>query len=238
MQIEVLNISSEVLHRLVLVYVLLPNQIVPTTKTVYLLHGAMEDPKTIIKQSTLLQSIDKYQTAFILPSLANSFYLEAAHKFLTTELIATIQERYQLSMQKESTVIGGYSMGGYGAFYNALKRPDCYAYVFSLSGALDISFAVLFVRHLVKELPPYLNKPKDELWADYGLKNLLHQPLNQQYYVSCGEDDFLSDINRSWIKELEQKQMDYSYFEKEGAHDWTYWRKELECVLKWLELRG
>ena len=55
--------------------------------TIYLLHGAMEEPSVLLSKSTLSELADHYQTAVILPAMGNGFYVDAAHEFLCNELV-------------------------------------------------------------------------------------------------------------------------------------------------------
>src|SRR5207244_34857 len=57
-------------------------------------------------------------------------------EFLTGDLIAEVEKRYRVLAGKQARAITGISMGGYGAFKLALKHPDLYGAVSSLSGAL------------------------------------------------------------------------------------------------------
>lgn len=231
------NVPSASLKADISVYVLLPDCITADMDTIYLLHGAMEEPSVLLSKSTLSELADHYQTAVILPAMGNGFYVDAAHEFLCNELVKYIQKEFALSLNREHTLIGGNSMGGYGALYNGMKRPDIFGAVFSLSGALDLSYGITFVRYLDAKLPDYLNKPKAQLISEYDLVPLLSNQSKQQYYLSCGKDDFLIDINRKFVSILNQNNIAYTYVEEAGNHDWDYWRKALVNVFEWNRLR-
>ena len=57
-------------------------------------------------------------------------------EFLTRDLIDEVERRYRVRAEKSARGITGISMGGYGSFKIALKHPDIYGAVSSLSGAL------------------------------------------------------------------------------------------------------
>ncbi len=59
--------------------------------------------------------------------------------FFTEELPVFIQSVFPVTKDREKTYIAGFSMGGYGAWYLGLSRPDLYAKAASMSGALDIA---------------------------------------------------------------------------------------------------
>ena len=58
--------------------------------------------------------------------------------FHITELIPWIDANLRTNAKKEGRAIAGLSMGGYGAFHYAFRRPDLFTYVGSFSGALDL----------------------------------------------------------------------------------------------------
>jgi len=55
--------------------------------------------------------------------------------FVTQDLVEYIDNNYRTSPYKESRGIAGYSMGGYGAMTLAMKHPEIYSAVYSLSAA-------------------------------------------------------------------------------------------------------
>ena len=58
--------------------------------------------------------------------------------FFTRELPAYICSLFPVSPRREDTFIGGFSMGGYGAWHLGLLAPEVYSKAGSMSGALDL----------------------------------------------------------------------------------------------------
>lgn len=198
----------------------------------YLLHGAFEDGLTIVHNSNISTLVDKYNIAVILPYLGNSFYINNAHDFIVNELMPYSCKYFSLSSKRENTYISGISMGGYGAFYNGLRRPDLFSKIISISGALDISFAATFVKNCGGAVPECLNK-KDEK-RKYELENYIKEGLEQKYYLSCGKQDVLTFVNEKFVKLLSDRGIPCVYEEREGNHDWKFWSEELERAFEWL----
>jgi S-formylglutathione hydrolase FrmB len=53
-------------------------------------------------------------------------------------------------------------------------------------------------------------------------------------YFSCGTEDFLYDINQGVKKQLEEIGAEFLYEEGPGEHNWEYWDKGIQSVLKWI----
>ena len=144
---------SAVLRRNTAITVILPTPeqenepIAKDMKVLYLLHGMYGDESSWIRYS----NVERYakdlggNMAIVMPGVGNSFYQDMVHgerfyTYMTEELPKFIQGLFPVSKKREDTYIAGLSMGGYGAFFLALSRPDLYSAAASFSGAVDIAF--------------------------------------------------------------------------------------------------
>lgn len=112
-------------------------------KTVFLLHGAGGDRTTWLLKTRISDYASQRNLAVIMPSGNNSFYVNNVNgknyeDFISEELPALTKTWFSLSDRKEDRLIAGMSMGGYGAFVNAMHHPDVFGYAASFSGVLDI----------------------------------------------------------------------------------------------------
>jgi S-formylglutathione hydrolase FrmB len=133
-------------------------------------------------------------------------------------------------------------MGGYGAFKLALRKPDQYAAAASLSGALDM------VAHLDNmNSSPLWRAEMERIFGPKiaGSENDLLQLLNENQassgprpllYQCCGTEDFLYEQNQSFREACSQTDLQLTYEEEPGEHEWGYWDKKIQNVLKWLPL--
>ncbi len=55
-----------------------------------------------------------------------------------------------------------------------------------------------------------------------------------RWYISCGDDDFLSVTNCLLHNTLLQHQVGHEFRMKDGSHSWTYWRMELPEVMRFV----
>lgn len=212
-------------------------------KTVYLLHGAYGDCFSWIRFSSIERVLQAHRLIGVFASAENSFYHDMAHgskyfTYMTEELPAYITRIFPASGKREDTFIAGLSMGGYGAWYLALSRPDLYAKTASMSGALDL----LSLHQSSSANNPFVwsdifgseDMPKDSdlfyLYEKDQKKGIL-----PKLYQSCGTADFLYQMNQDVHQRLSGTGADITYHEEEGAgHDWDYWDHEIRRVIEWL----
>lgn len=254
---------SDTLGLSVSAYVLLPQKSVDETdaagsgnagkcQTLYLLHGLSDDHTIWLRRTSIERYAAAKNLAVVMPAGERSFYQDLARgprywKFISEELIAISRQFFPLSAAPADTFAAGLSMGGYGALRLGFAKPDQFAAVASLSGALDIvrcaqeSGNTNSLFHPEECAGIFGTKPKLEK-SDSDLFYLsekiaaTHQP-RPMVYVACGTEDSLLEDNRRFHRHLDQLQFKHTYIEEVGAHDWDYWDMQIQRVLAWLPLR-
>ncbi|HEX2927716.1 MAG TPA: alpha/beta hydrolase-fold protein [Ruminiclostridium sp.] len=222
-----------------------------TMKTLYLLHGYSGTNKDWLLGSSVAEMALKYNLAIVMPAGGNSFYLDgkgtgkAYSQYVGKELVDYTRSVFGLSDKKEDTFIGGYSMGGFGAIHTGLAFPETFSKVIALSSALIV--------HGIK------NKKEDfkNAIADYfyytsvfgdldKLDTSLNNPEYQIHkmkeegkaippiYMACGTEDFLINENRAFHQFLTEENVDVTYVESQGVHNWTFWNEYLEPAIQWM----
>lgn len=216
----------------------------------YLLHGAYGDAFSWIRYSNIDRYAQDRGIVVVMASAENSFYQDlkygrAYYTFFTEELPTFIQNIFPVSKDRDKTYIAGFSMGGYGAWYLGLSRPDLYSKAASMSGAIDI--AALGSDKSNSDIFSWENSFHEVLNADgsLGLAGSKYDPFalydkavaNGQVpklYMACGKDDFLYQSNLHVKRVMEDKGADFIYEEGEGAHDWNFWDEYIQHILDWL----
>ncbi len=210
----------------------------------FLLHGMSDNHTIWLRRTSIERYVAPLGLAVVMPAVHRSFYTDQAHgykywTFISEELPAIARTFFPLSDRREDTFVAGLSMGGYGAFKLALRRPDMFAAAASLSGALDIA------GRASAPSPEYQDTFGGDLSAVQGGENdLLHlakelaasdgpRPL---LYQSCGTEDFLYGENQSFRRSAEALGLPLTYEEGPGAHEWGYWDAQIQRVLDWLPL--
>lgn len=220
-------------------------------RTVYLLHGIMGNHADWCTNSKLVQLAEKYNLAIIMPSGDNSFYVDQEAlgnnygDYIGRELIEETRKLFPLSDRREDTFIGGFSMGGYGAFRNGLKYNDTFGAILAFSSALIIDAAVTSNEEAVWQFQrrSYYNAVFGNLDALKGsdkdiealAKKIKEEASNMPHiYFSCGTEDFLLDNNRKLRDFFLSEGIEHTYEESSGGHDWTFWAEYIEKSLEWL----
>jgi putative tributyrin esterase len=223
----------------------------------YLLHGAYGDAFSWIRYSNIDRYAQDKGIVVVMASAENSFYQNLKggrryYDFFTKELPAFIQNVFPVSKDREKTFVAGFSMGGYGAWYLALKRPDLFSKAASMSGALDIVNLYEASDHSVEKTDNahpfqfensfYEAKGEDGqlhlAGSEYDLFHLYDEDVKKgqvpKLYQAVGTEDFLYQSNRQVKAVMDQKGADLTYEEGPGAHDWDFWDTYVKHILDWL----
>jgi S-formylglutathione hydrolase FrmB len=221
-------------------------------KTLYLLHGFMGshvDWHQNVNLSELAQSLN---LAIVMPAGENTFYvdLEPAtmrySKFIGEDLVDFTRKVFPLSPKREDTLIGGLSMGGFGALYNGLKHYKTFGHVIALSSAIVTYEA----KYSTQDANPMgLNRSYfstifgnlDELeQSDKNLDVLAERTFNSakadgtplDVYFACGENDSLVMPNRQLHRCMKKLGFEHTYEEGPGTHEWAFWDTYLKRGLE------
>lgn len=213
----------------------------------YLLHGAYGDASSWTRFSCIERYAQKNRCVVVMASAENSFYQNmfrggAYYTFFTEELPAYITSIFPVSKKREDTYIAGLSMGGYGAWFLGLSRPDLYSKAASMSGALDITDTVERVDGAPSNSPfhwenifehPHCLKdgPADLIWLYKQCREAGNAP---KLYQACGTEDFLYSMNLSVKEQMEQLNADLVYEEGPGGHTWDFWDQYIQRIFQWI----
>ena len=157
----------------------------------------------------------QYNLNIFMPTTGNSFYLDQGYKgrnyceFIAEELPEYIQKTFGIKMERENTMIGGLSMGGYGSLHTALTYPDKFSACIALSSALvvrdvakkpDSEVGSVLPKEFRKEL---FGSPSKLIKSDMN-PEVLYKKIKKQgkkapfIYLAIGVDDNLLESNRTF----------------------------------------
>lgn len=211
----------------------------------YLLHGLSDDATAWTRYTSIERYVEPLGLAVVMPQVARSFYLDQAHggrywEHLSREVPQVVQSFFRLSDRREDTFVAGLSMGGYGAVRWALHQPARFAAAASLSGALDLA-----TRQATGALRPDLADAviagRPVAGSDDDLLAVLERRAGAAadlpaLYVACGKDDDLVGESRSFLAAADRLGVPVTRDLGPGAHDWSYWDRQVQRVLQWLPL--
>ena len=209
-------------------------------KTLLLLHGYSGVDTDWLYKGVAHDLSLKYNLVIIMPTVANNFYIDRGYdgdqygEFTGEELPAYVEKVFGVSKKKEDWLIGGLSMGGYGAIHTALAYPDRFSACIALSSALN-------THQIAKIEPGFMDDTRSygyfrEVFGD--LKQLEasdHNPEVQirslkaqgkalpRLYMAIGTEDDLYACNQDFKHFLEQEGVDFIYEDGPGIHDWNFW---------------
>lgn len=224
-----------------------------TYKTLYLLHGMFGNYSDWVNGTRIQSWAEEKNLAVIMPSGDNSFYVDQEKngnmygEFIGKELVQITRNLFPLSDKREDTFIAGLSMGGYGAVRNGLKYHQTFSYIAGLSSALSLDNAVnskensalpFHRRSFYESVFGNLNELRG---SDKDCKALITKLKKEhadipKIYLSCGTEDLLRTANRDYRDFLLKNNVDVTYEEGPGGHEWTFWDTYIRRVLNWLPL--
>lgn len=213
----------------------------------FLLHG-LSDDHTIWQRRT---SIERYaiekNVAVIMPAVDRSFYTDMSRgnrywTYISEEVPNIARFYFPVSPARKDNFVAGLSMGGYGAMKLGLTYPDRFAASASLSGAVDIAQIIKgngrAWRQEMHNIFGDLKKVEGGKNDLFALANLLavSKWRKMPLFVCCGTEDFLIGSNRKFRDHLKGCNLNLTYEESLGAHDWGYWDQMIQRVLEWLPI--
>ncbi|QVK17547.1 acetylesterase [Mycoplasmatota bacterium] len=220
-------------------------------KTLYLLHGVMGDYTNWITRTRVGQLAAQHGVAVIMPSGDNSFYVDQENStnnygdFIGRELVEETRKLFPLSTKREDTFIAGLSMGGYGAIRNGLKYQETFGSIAGLSSAIIMDQVVAstdenewifkkrsYYKTIFGDLSKLKGSDKD---LEALIKNIKEKnQIMPRIYLACGTEDYLIENNRNYRDFLIKENVEHTYVESSGIHDWKFWDEYIEKVLIWL----
>lgn len=211
-------------------------------KCLWFFHGVGDSAETVLLQTEIAAMADEHNLMIVLPSVENSFCLDlgAGMRFRTClldELIPYAESILPVPAGRENRLIGGISMGGYGACSLALERPEQFSKVFCLSGALELKAGARFARACGLPLPPPLSGD-GEFPEDWELESLLERakqggaPL-PEFYLVCSELDSVWKSNKRFAERAKNLGVPVLLHGGPGLHDWAFWREHLAPAVEW-----
>ncbi len=209
----------------------------------YVLHGANSSPVEIVERSDVVRLAGVERLIVVVPDGEYSYYTNAKHKSrsrwedaMVLDLPRDVEARFPVLRVREHTGIAGISMGGYGAAKLALKHPELYGCVATMSGALDIT-----------RLQPSLRRWGQtwRIWTIFGVRAsarrdedvfelLVHMrdPHGAKWFQSCGQDDSLHGVNERFVRQLREQGVDVEGITTPGGHDWQSWNAAMPDLFR------
>jgi enterochelin esterase-like enzyme len=213
----------------------------------YLLHGNNGDANDWLTQGHLQSAADALierkdipPVVIVMPQGGTDWYVDRKEKMETAffnDLLPEIEARYAVSTQRGGRMIGGVSMGGFGALRYALTQPELFC------GALVLSPAIYpnepprasAARHVgvfgERQFDPRiwhdLNYPAH--WDRY-----MSRPYRLPMFIAAGDDDLTIQADASTLyTHLRLAGNPAALRIIDGGHTWDVWSALLPAALKY-----
>jgi len=217
-------------------------------QVLYLLHGTYGDYSDWHR----LTSIEKYaqlsKLMVVMPSAQNSFYQDMHigpkyFTYLTEELPTYVKTLFPASDKREDTFIGGLSMGSFGAYNAAIRRPDLYSKAIGLSGGIGFKSMINTEDNDTWPWKAILPPPYDGINTGFDDEAVLKQQVAKgvklpKFYLAVGTEDFVYPLSQKTRQFMSDLYVDLTYQEGPGIHDWDFWDTYIQHAIKWLNLKG
>jgi len=160
-------------------------------------------------------------------------------QYMIYDLIQYIDDHFRTVRERHARAIAGYSMGGYGAFFLAMRHPTLFGAAASLSGALGTPTVMPYKDFERSQFPRILGPLHGEYVRQTDLLELsvklVDSVVKPALYFNCGEQDPLSPLNLAFRNHLESIGYPHEYESFPGEHNWSYWSGRLPEALRFVE---
>lgn len=214
-----------------------------------LLHGAYGNHTNLQERIDVPGMLDRLMSSGVLPEFIavfpdgfNSYYIDGPSLRMETaiirDLIPFLEKKYRVITAPKSRVIGGISMGGYGAVRLALKYPELFSSAVGISPAVwEVPAEGSAVRgswHLFgNDQTPFLQ----ENWDRYHPLRLLDGYAEKRSPVSFillgggADTDVPPEAVLGFAEKLSTRADVFTEIHPDGTHAWAYWKNAMERAL-------
>lgn len=238
-RVDTVQVYSQKMGRYVRTLVVVPEKVDKAgSAVVYLLHGYGGDERDWLGiKPELKDYADRDSLFFVCPDGENSWYWDSPlnpasqfETFVSRELVAYVDSCYPTKACRGQRAITGFSMGGHGALWVAIRHKEVFGAAGSTSGGVDI-------RPFPDEWE--MKKQIGERdsgrcnWDDYTVVNQLDSLKNGELQIifDCGYDDFFREVNDQLHRKLLERGVMHDYIVRPGGHTVPYWNNAIDYQL-------
>lgn len=194
----------------------------------YLLHGWGGNEEDWNRNTPIAQLADQYHVLVVCPDGENSWYLDSPvmtgskfETFVAKELVKYVDGKYSTIPSREGRGLCGFSMGGHGALYLAIRHLDTFGAAMPIAGGVD--FRPFPENWNLKDLLGTL-KDQPQRWDEHVVINQIKGLKDRELAISIdvGVGDFFLEVNRALHKQLIEQKIAHDYTERPGGHTWGY----------------
>ncbi len=238
-------IKSSEMGREIPARLILPDAYTETTDhfpVLYLLHGAGGAYASWDEATDVAALADQYGIIILCPDGGKtSWYFDSPldpgfqyETFVAKECVAYMDTTYRTKADRQYRALCGFSMGGHGALFLAIRHRDVFSVAVVLSGGVDIR---PFPDHweIRKRIGSIDTHPEN--WEKYTVINQAKTLQDGELAIAldCGTEDFFLEVNRALHAQLLKDGIAHEYTEQPGAHNWAYWRAAIKRQMPFID---
>lgn len=197
---------------------------------IYLLHGYGGDERSLVDEvgeplvvlliDGLINTGLLKEVIIVMPDAGNkyggSYYLNSEltgnyEDYIVEDLVNYIDGKYRTIRDRNGRVIGGASMGGYGSITLAMKHPEMFSAVASMSPPLGFDIiSELMIPEVIKENPDGMSDPSPDSEGQYtrylySLSAALSPNLNKPPFFmdlpfEYPSSEIIEPIRQRWLE--------------------------------------
>lgn len=220
--VSTVGVPSAAMNRNVTCSVMLPSSYATDSAAypvVYMLHGSGNDNTTYSSAAEIQQLVETYGFIAVCPKDGTDWWLDAPNDpliryetFISSELVAYVDQNYRTVADRARRMIAGHSMGGHGAGFIGMRHKDVFGTVGIVIGGVDLTQDTARA-DLIRLLGPYADN--ETLWRNHSVvteaAKLSDGDLN--IYITVGVNDMFIAPNRTLHGVLTEAGVTHTYEE-------------------------
>jgi enterochelin esterase-like enzyme len=215
----------------------------------YLLHGNNGNRRDWIEKGSIQRTADALIASgeippaiIVMPDAGATWFVDRRDRMETAlmrDLIPDVEGHFRALRSREGRLIGGLSMGGYGALRFVLKYPEMFAATALLSPAI---YDPLPPKNSgARRVPAFATPEFDEqAWRSLNYPTLwdayLAKKVPVPMYINSGDDDeFMIEAEATKLYELLRANGQPAELRiVDGPHTWVVWERTIGDALKYI----
>lgn len=249
---RIIKLDSKLLGKKISYYAIFPASYKKTDQrfgVLYLLHGLFGQFDNWVMNTQIVEYAKNLPFLIICPEGGDNWYCDNEklpryfyESYIFEELIEDVEKSFSVNKKRESRAIAGLSMGGYGAFKFAFRRPEMFCFAASMSGAFHAASMASDQSNLDwLEIYPSISQTFGRGNRKFCQTNDLFriaetfppEKINQLpfFHLDCGAEDSFLPINQKFAEVLTRRQIAHQFNAAAGGHDWAYWDQRIKSIL-------
>lgn len=219
---------------------------------VYLLHGLSDDYTAWSRKGNMQTVVDELigtgeacEMVIVMPNAGGPdtrktwngyFNMPGWHyeDFFFQEFLPAVESKYRIVGDKAHRAVMGLSMGGGGSVVYAQRHPDLFSSCYAMSAWLDEQSPDAGGRS-EKDCLFYVceavHRHSALAFLDEADDTVLDALRGVRWFIDCGDDDFLLDINVAFHQKMRSMRVKSELRVRNGVHNWEYWHLALRWAL-------